>query len=61
MPAAAGAENVTCWVAPGERVNEDAGEESIPSGNPLTVTVTVPVNPFTAFSETVTGEVIAPT
>ena len=61
MPAAAGAENVTCWVAPGERVNEDAGEESIPSGNPLTVTLTVPVNPFTAFSETFTGEVIAPT
>jgi hypothetical protein len=61
VPAAAGAEKVTCWVVPGIRVNEDADEELIPSGNPLTVTVTAPVNPFTALSETVTGDVVAPT
>jgi hypothetical protein len=33
----------------------------IPFGNPLTVTVTWPVDPFSAFSETVTGDVVAPT
>jgi len=34
-----------------------AGEELIPFGNPLAVTVIVPVNPFTAFTETLTGKV----
>jgi len=61
VPAASGAENVTSWGVPGESINGDAGEEVIPLGNPLTVTVTVPVNPFSAFRETATGEVVAPT
>ena len=61
VPAAAGAENVTCWLVPGESTNDDVGEELIPLGNPLTVTVTEPVNPFSGLSETVTGDVVAPT
>ena len=42
-------------------MNGDAGEELIPFGNPLTLIVTGPVNPFCGLSETVTGEVVPPT
>jgi hypothetical protein len=60
VPAAAGAEKVICCAVPGESAN-DVCEEFIPFGNPLTVMFTVPENPFTAFSETVTGKVVPPT
>jgi hypothetical protein len=61
VPAAAGAEKVTCWGAPTVSINGDEAEELIPFGSPFTVTPTAPVNPFTAFSETVTGELVPPT
>jgi hypothetical protein len=42
-------------------MNDAGGEGFIPFGNPLTVTVTGPVKPFCGLSETVMGEVVAPT
>ncbi len=45
-------ENVTSCGIPAVSVNDAAGEELIPFGNPLAVTVTVPVNPFTGIRET---------
>jgi hypothetical protein len=42
-------------------VNDDVSEELIPLGNPLTLTVTVPVKPFSGLIETDTGEVVPPT
>jgi len=49
------------WDIPGASVNGDAGEELMPFGNPLMVMVTGPVNPFCGVTETITGEVVAPT
>jgi hypothetical protein len=42
-------------------MNDDEAEELIPFGSPFTVTLTAPVNPFTASSETATGELVPPT
>ena len=61
VPAAAGAVKVTDCGVPGESVKDAPGDEVIPFGNPVTVTVAGPVNPFTGASETVIGPVVPPT
>ena len=42
-------------------MNEAEGSEFIPLGKPLTDMFTCPVKPFSASTETVTGEVVPPT
>jgi hypothetical protein len=61
VPAAAGAEKLTCCGVAEDSINEDAGTALIPFGNPLTVTFTEPVNPFSGVRETFMGMVVEPT
>ena len=39
-------DSVTVWLLPAATLNGDAGEVVTPAGNPASVTVTDPVNPF---------------
>ena len=61
VPAAAGAEKVTCCGVAEDSTNDEAGKAFIPRGNPLTVTVTAPVKPFCGAKEMVMGAVVPPT
>ena len=54
-------EKVTSWGSSDAIVNGDAGVELIPSANPLTVTVTVLLNPFCLLMDTTAGGLALPT
>ncbi len=52
--------NVTCCLAPAFSWNGCAGDVLTPEGRPLMLTVTAPLNEFSAVTETEAGELLAP-